>query len=396
MSSRLLRFSLVLNLILLGVAGYWAGKNPAGESPLPITGTTNRLTGNSPEFVPPASTLAATPVLLRWDELESEDYPTYVANLRRAGCPEPVLRRIIGAELQELYAQKGFALVREFHRDFWKIAARENVRAYFEKTLSSQVKALAQESDALLVQLVGEAPREPAGARMNSATESRFTDFLPPVQREQLRRLAERYGARQQAVRQANLPPEEKTFRLAELQREMEAEQARLFSPEEWAEYQLRQSDAARELRELYGVDFSEAELRKVAQAIDDYRRQAASQPETDPEMLEQKLQSVLGPARYADLNRARSASYRELCEVAVAFGRPRETAAEIFDLRLRSEKQCEEIRADKSRTAEEKQALLDGLQEQVEQTVLTKFGTGAYQSYRARDGRWLNALGRL
>ena len=44
----------------------------------------------------------------------------------------------------------------------------------------------------------------------------------------------------------------------------------------------------------------------------------------------------------------------------------------------------------------EEKQALLDDLQEQVEQTVLTKFGAGAYQSYKARGGRWINSLGRL
>ena len=119
-------------------------------------------------------------------------------------------------------------------------------------------------------------------------------------------------------------------------------------------------------------------ELRSVAKALDDYHRQTETQTETDPETLDEKLQAVLGSARFADLNRARSASYRELYEVASDFGLPSATAAEIFDLRIESEKQSNEIRTDKNRSPEEKQALLDGLQDQVEQSVLNKFGAGA------------------
>ncbi|MDB6029212.1 MAG: hypothetical protein JWM68_5435 [Verrucomicrobiales bacterium] len=390
MSSRLLSFSLCLNLVLLGVAGYWAAKSHSGGTIQPANGLpqTNHAEEKGLELAPAA--LAAAPVPLRWDELESEDYPTYVANLLKAGCPAPVLRRIIGGRLKELYAQEGFALVQEFHRDFWAIAARESVREYFEKTLGQQVKALSKESDTLLKQLVGEASDE-----LSSAPENRFTDFLSPAKQEQLRGLTERYEARLQAVGQTNLSPEEKESELAQLRREMEGEQAAILSPEELAEYQLRQSSAASVLQQLHGVDFSETELRNLAKAIDDYQRQNDSD-ETYPKNLDQILQTVLGPARFTDFNRARSASYRELYEVASDFGQPTKTAAEIFDLRLQSEKQSDEIRADKNRPAEEKQALLDELQEQVEQAVLTKFGAGAYKSYKARGGRWINSLGRL
>src|SRR4051812_44953143 len=119
MSSRLLSFSLGLNLVLLVVAGYWAGRSHAGGVASPVAGPIQHTEG-SPALASPAP---VAPPPLRWNELESEDYPTYVANLRRAGCPESVLRRIIRAELKELYAKKGFALVQEFHRDFWEIAA---------------------------------------------------------------------------------------------------------------------------------------------------------------------------------------------------------------------------------------------------------------------------------
>lgn len=397
MNSRLVSCSLALNLVLLGMAVYWAAARHSGDKiPVEPTLQTNPVTGKSFEVAPTAPAVDAASTVLRWNELESEDYPTYVANLRKAGCPEPVVRRIIGAEAKELYARKAFALAQEFHRDFWQIAARENVHEHFEKTLGGKVKALCKESDALLKQLVGEPSSELPGTSLATAQESGFTDFLPQAKQEQLRQLAAHYQARQQAIREANLSKAEKAFQLTELSREMEKEKAEIFSAEEWAEYQLRRSHAARELQQLYGVDFSETELRKLAQAINDYNHRPVSETVTDSETLDQILQAVLGPERFGDFNRARSASYREIYEIAADFDRPAQTAAEIFDLRLESEKESDQIRADKNRTTEEKQKLLDALQEQVEDAAFNKFGAEAYQRYKAGTGRWINSLGRL
>src|SRR4051794_14374314 len=101
MSSRLLSFSLGLNLLLLGVTGYWAARSPSdGNTSTELILTTNRVE-RSVEFTPAVQDVAVALAPLRWDELESEDYPTYLSNLRKAGCPEPVLRRIIGAEVKE-------------------------------------------------------------------------------------------------------------------------------------------------------------------------------------------------------------------------------------------------------------------------------------------------------
>ncbi len=396
MSSRLLSFSLGLNLILLGLVGYLVaiGDSSAGN-PLdaPIS-QTDHMSDNAPA---PSedSRVMATSEPLRWDELESKDFQTYVANLRKAGCPAPVVRRIIGAEIKELYARKAFALVQDFHRNFWEIAAREGTREYFDKTFGQQVKALCAESDLLSRELLGEVPRE-LPTKADSTINGRLTDYLSSEKQEQLRRITERYNARLEELRRANLSPEEKTAQQAQFRLEMESEQAQILSPEELAEYQLRQSSAAIELQQLHGVDFSEGELHKLAKVIDDYNRLAQSQPDLAPETLDQKLQALLGPARFADFTRAHSATYKELYQLVSDFGLPGETAAQLFDLRLESEKHSDKIRADKNRSTEEKQALLDDLHDQVEQTMLTKLGAGAYQSYKARNGRWINSLGRL
>jgi len=344
MSSRVLSFSLGLNLVLLAVAGYRTARIHSAGSMSSMTGTvavspTNPSIENGPELVSSSTAIAAAP--LRWSDLESGDYPIYVANLRKAGCPEPILRRIIGADLKELYARKAFALTQEFQRDFWVIAARENVRDYFDRSLAQQVKALCSEPDTLLNQLLGEPSSELRPVPSTATPENRLT-------------------------------------------------------PEQLGEYNLRQSPAAKEIQGLYGVDFSEVELRNLAKILDEYHRRAEIQAETDSETLDQTIQAVLGPERFADFNRARSASYRELCELVSDFDRPAEAAAEIFDLRLNSEKQSDEIRADKNRSIEQKQEVLDDLQEQVEKTMLIKLGAEAYQSYKAGEGRWINSLGRL
>ena len=399
MKSRLLNFSLALNLLLLGMLAYWE-RGGLFRPRKPSANTAMiEFTEASAKSSRDASTTSAVPgahAPLHWNELESEDYPTYVANLRKAGCPEVVLRRIISAELKELYARKAFALVQDFHRDFWNIAARENAQQYYEKALKQQVVALYKEPDVLLKELVGDAPVEPSNVRSLNVPDNGFTDFLPASKQEELRRIAERYEAALQAAREADLSSEEKESKLAKLRQEMESEEAQVLSPQEWAEYQLRRSGATKELQQLYGVDFDKTELHALAKALNEYRRQAANEADIAPEMLDQMLQVALGPTRFTELNRARSATYRELYELVSDFGQPSETAAQIFDLRLQSEKRSDEIRADKSRSPAEKQALLDDLQDQVEQTVLTKLGTGAYKSYKVRDGRWINSLGRL
>ena len=44
--------------------------------------------------------------LFTWSEVESEDYPTYIANLRDIGCPEQTLRDIIIADVNALFAKR--------------------------------------------------------------------------------------------------------------------------------------------------------------------------------------------------------------------------------------------------------------------------------------------------
>ena len=78
---------------------------------LALLGELFRLNHQSlqPEVQPaPVAPAAAeiTPTPFRWSQLESSDYPTYIANLRTIGCPELTVREIIAADVADLFGPR--------------------------------------------------------------------------------------------------------------------------------------------------------------------------------------------------------------------------------------------------------------------------------------------------
>src|ERR1051326_5188840 len=92
--------SLGVNLLL--AAGWLAARNRwASNSAAPTARATQAA----------QTSASRTNVIVRrqffsWREVESADYPTYIANLRDIGCPEQTIRDIIIADVNALYARK--------------------------------------------------------------------------------------------------------------------------------------------------------------------------------------------------------------------------------------------------------------------------------------------------
>jgi hypothetical protein len=88
--------SLVLNLLLAGhIVWVHLGKPQGKSEPGPVL------------------PLPAQPTVqpFRWAQVESSDYPTYIANLRGIGCPEQTIRELIAADLDDLFAPRRAVLV---------------------------------------------------------------------------------------------------------------------------------------------------------------------------------------------------------------------------------------------------------------------------------------------
>src|SRR2546425_92549 len=65
---------------------------------------------------------ASTRPVFDWRQVESEDYRTYLANLRAIGCPEQTIRDIVGADVLQAFAGKRAEAMAARYRDFkfWK------------------------------------------------------------------------------------------------------------------------------------------------------------------------------------------------------------------------------------------------------------------------------------
>ena len=102
-------YSLLLNGILAGNLVWRALPSPQKESTLQTSPLPSPIAATAlPEATPVQTTPSPQP--FQWSSLESTDYPTYIANLRQIGCPEPTLRDIISGDLESIYAAKRAAI----------------------------------------------------------------------------------------------------------------------------------------------------------------------------------------------------------------------------------------------------------------------------------------------
>src|ERR1041385_4224926 len=104
----------------------------------------------------PVSAPAKTNVVFRrqffsWREVESDDYPTYVANLHDIGCPEQTIRDIIIADVNSLYSRRRSLEILTPEQQWWRPEPDSNV----VQAASEKAKALDDERRGLLAKLLG-------------------------------------------------------------------------------------------------------------------------------------------------------------------------------------------------------------------------------------------------
>lgn len=331
-----------------------------------------------------------------WSQIESEDYPTYIRNLRSIGCPESTIRDIIVAEVDQLFARRRAAEVTTAPQQWWRADPDPEVtRAAVEK-----LRALEQERRALLTRLLG-ADWESADYPWPSLETVAPLDgpvlgSLPPDTRLAIQRVEraalERQRAYVAAQEAAGLPPD--AAELHRLRQETRSELARVMPPEALQEYLLRYSQEAVQLREkLRGFDTSPEEFRALFGAFDPIDQQLASQSAaTDPlavrqrEQLERQkealFQETLGAERYDEYRLTQDTLYQQAREIARRSGVSSENILPLAAIYRVTELAEQRIRADTALSAEEKTERLEAARLAQENSLRRLLGEEAYQRY--------------
>jgi hypothetical protein len=414
---RWLILSLALNLAL-GAAVAWAAfARSGGSTPFSVAQQLTNRTLRVRKVVresPPATVEVTAP--FHWSEIESSDYRIYMANLRAIGCPERTVRDIIVADVDELFIERLRQLLAPLNREFWQLLAQFKEVEEHTKHYEKAWEALKNERADVFKALLGhEDPFELGEEEGRTADQRaywvRMLDFLSPGKQNLVVNLRESFDAARQKLWQTTtdhqLTKQEIEDRQQQ-QRELEADRdrqlAELLTPEELAEYRLRNSPGVDSLFRQSRVEFSEDELRAIARATAERQDAEAKLRQNPPpagqqrtglaQSFETQLQETLGPARYADYQRASDNRFEQISQVVERYDLPGEAATAVYDVLRQADAQAKLLRADNSRTVEERAALLQAIRDKTERAVTGTLGPAPLATYLKLGGDgWLQSL---
>lgn len=356
--------SLGANILLAALMLFWPRRPSGNSSPGDADASSLSASGRT--------NLVVRRQFFSWQEVESPEYTTYIANLRAIGCPEQTIRDIIIADVNALYARRRATEIKTAEQQWWRSQPDTNlVLAAAEKT-----RALDQERRALLAHLLGPAwemgdlVNLPRPSRPGIVLDGPVLGTLSPETKQALQDvslrssdLVQAYLAEMQSAGK-NPDPQE----LAKLRDQTRTELERLLTPAQLEEFLLRYSQNANNLRADFGqlrfFDPTPDEFRAVFRATDAVDEQLQALTGNDPNTVLQRkaleaqredaIKIALGPDRYEEYQLLQDPLYRDAVASAIQAGTP-EAAQTIYEINLAAQEEQERIRSDSNLTAEQK-----------------------------------------
>lgn len=402
--------SVCLNVALAGA--YWVGKRSAPKARSEPTATSTAapvLKGDRERRVQLAGAPGATNDF-RWGSVESDDYREYIKNLREIGCPEETIRDIIIADVNKLFAGRIAALypsAREFK--WWQTEDRSNRGEQRER--DRKRRELQDEKRALIKELLGvDLDTEMAKWDGRPDDDAWRLGFLSPEKQQAVEALQSKFREMERAafneLRENRGSPEARAKMMA-LRAQREAELAQVLGPQDFQEYQLRNSWTAREMRENLGTfSPSEDEFKRIFELRKNYDDQfgftrgggdeaAREQRRLAQAQLDEQLRATLGEERFREYQLSQDDRYREIYEFTSNHNLPRQTAQTVYDIRQAVEEQRRQVLSNENLSQEERAATLAQMAELTGQTLAQTLPKEAYDQYvKSDDARWLQRLG--
>jgi hypothetical protein len=392
----LLVLSLLFNVIL--AATFWpSDKNPLYRATHPKIDPVHAAAAQSGGLSVPETRAG----IALASGLKKDDPAAVRDQLRALGLPEDVVRGM----LHVIVYKRTHALQQAVSRSqvkpnvFWKIQpgmfSIDQMTKDQRKALRESMHASADEME----KLMGPDPEDQNTYR---------TSFLPSDKAAKVRDLERDYSDLLADVvaeaRDFRMPADEQ--QIAYLEKEKRADLAAMLTPEELADYDLRNSPTANRLRfqlQNQGFDATESEYKAIyaaQKAIDDRfansgavsgnRLQAYQQAEAQ---ANEQLRAELGDARYADYMHSQDPDYRALESAAKRFNLPDTAVAQTYQARDQALASSQIILNNANLTDDQRRQQLQELADQTRAQIQSSLGQSASDAYLARNMGWLQIL---
>lgn len=341
--------------------------------------------------------------------LQGDDLERLRDELRASGLDEESVRAIVGVRLWKRYEARLKALqpAPDPNRPWWK--NDDDSRQTREQREES--RRLREEQRAEAERILGKDPR---GADANPWLARQY-GFIATEKREDLQKLEQDYRDLSEEFRREArgfmLPSDQEKLKF--LEEEKRRDLASLLTPQEFADYEMRQSRTAQNLRwRMTQMDASEAEFRTIFELQKDFDERFSEHDQYGNRMrnmtpddwkarseaektMKAQLRDALGTERYAAYVRSQDGDYQQLRNATKRFDLPADTPDKIFALRDEVPRRANKIADDASLTPEQKRAELKKLAEETRNRVSTTLGSEAAQAYLTNGMQWVKQLER-
>lgn len=338
-----------------------------------------------------------------WPTLSEGDLPKLVSRLRESGFPPSVVRAIVGAQLSEQYAARRKAIdPGADSRPFWKAGVTEPATML-------AMRQLARDQQKAMRELLG--PDAESDDPMNRARENRQFAHLSPEKSSEARRIVREfnelrsdfftsYGGGPITITNADRE------KMNALEKQMRGELAKIMTPKEYEEYELRGSNTANSLRyQLTAFDATESEfltLFKLQRSFDERFGPYYSQPSQEEmrlrseaqRQLNDQIKAALGPTRSEAYERATNYEYRTTSQLVARLELPPETTDQAWKIRDEIQKRGMLARQDQSLTPEQRTEHSAELQKEAIAKLTTLFGGArGIEAYKQYGGQWIDQM---
>jgi len=395
----LLAVSLAANVALLVAWKFTRVETPAAvpdsatnaAASVAESGDARGATAKSP--VPASPSVRPPPTGKTWARLGSEDIPSLIVRLRAAGCPPDVLRAIV--------AQR-FELRRE------ELTLDGNDVPFWKRPPDTP-------PDPAVVEALAKLQREMRATMLELGPENEDTDLWRVLRNRRFGSLSDEKASQLEALESRR---SEEISRLARAapngvlqmeqvrgaEQQMLAEIAKVLTPEELAEYELRNGSSSSRLRSaLVGFNATEAEYRALFQFYREQDAQFPLSPTSTPaeraarataqQQMDAQIKAVLGPDRFAQYQQASQPEYQQLNRLVTRLELPLSAAAQVAAVQREIQGRANAVRMNRELTPEARAEQLAVLSEDATKRITAAIGPRGLEGYRQYGGAWLQQL---
>jgi hypothetical protein len=353
---------------------------------------TNALATSESASNPPAPKAIFVQRKFTWQDVEAEEYRSYLDSLRAVGCPEDKVRSIALADINELFDKKRIKEAVAHDIQWW----RGEPELMLANALQEKGRHLEEERRALIGRLLGQEVAEAERSETMLWNAVQLTGpvlgALPVQQHNEVQEICARSMERHQAAfwARANEGQPLNQVEMAKLREHTRSDLRKVLNEQGMEEFLLRYSHNANRLRqELRGFDPTPEEFRKIFHGIDPIEHQmqleyggpealSEAQRERFERQRDTAIRAALTPQRYQAYLLTKDPLYRQAQMTAMQYGAPTDAIMPIYQMTKANEAKRQKIMKDASLSPQQKTEALNAVsldQQRSVQRIVSEMG---------------------